>query len=114
MVYYFKVSIMQPGQEKLDELTQRIVDAVHPLRIILFGSAARGEMGRESDLDIAVVVPETFDRRDIAEILYPRLIGVGFAVDLVVVTPDQLARFQSSRSLIYHDILRDGIELYAA
>ena len=35
---------MQPDEAKLQELVNRIVEAVHPLRIILFGSAARGEM----------------------------------------------------------------------
>lgn len=105
---------MQPKQEQLDELTRRIVDAVHPLRIILFGSAARGEMKQESDLDIAVVVPEGYDRRDVAEMLYPKLIGLGIAVDLLIVTPELLTKYRSSRSFIYRDILHDGKELYAA
>ena len=105
---------MRPEQEQFNELTQRIVDAVHPLRIILFGSAARDEMNRESDLDIAIVVPEGCDRHGIAEMLYPKLIGLNVAVELLIVTPALLAKFQSSKSLIYHDIVRDGRELYAA
>ncbi len=105
---------MRPAPEQLDELTRRIVDAVHPLRIILFGSAARDEMNRESDLDIAVVVPEGLDRHEVAEMLYPRLLGLGIAVDLLVVTPGLLEKYKSSRSLIYSDIWRDGRELYAA
>jgi hypothetical protein len=32
--------------ETLNELVRRIVEAVHPRRILLFGSAARGEMGQ--------------------------------------------------------------------
>ena len=36
------------------------MEAVHPLRIILFGSAARGEMGADSDLDVLVVMPDGF------------------------------------------------------
>jgi len=106
---------MRPEQDQqLNELTKRIVDAVHPLRIILFGSAARDEMHRESDLDIAVVVPEGCDRHDIAEILYPKLIGLRVAVALLIVTPALLAKYQSFKSLIYYDIVRDGRELYAA
>ncbi len=49
---------MQPDTRLLEELVQRIVEAVHPLRIILFGSAARGEMGPNSDLDVLVVMPD--------------------------------------------------------
>lgn len=40
---------MEPGAAldpaKLDELVRRIVETAAPRRIILFGSAARGEMG---------------------------------------------------------------------
>jgi len=105
---------MRPEPEQLAELTRRIVEAVHPLRIILFGSAAREDMNLESDLDIAVVIADGLDRRDTAEILYPRLVGLGLAVDLLVVTPGLLEKYRSSRSLIYADIWRDGRELYAA
>jgi predicted nucleotidyltransferase len=40
---------MQPEPAVLAELVDRIVKAVHPLRIVLFGSAARGELGPTSD-----------------------------------------------------------------
>ncbi|MBI3302725.1 MAG: nucleotidyltransferase domain-containing protein [Deltaproteobacteria bacterium] len=53
---------MQPDSQLLKELVQRIVKAVHPIRIILFGSAARGEMGPNSDLDVLVVMPEGIHR----------------------------------------------------
>ena len=55
---------MQPDQQALDELVTRIVEAVHPLKIILFGSAARGEMGPDSDVDVMVVMPEGTHRLD--------------------------------------------------
>ena len=57
--------------EKIEELVRRIVDAVHPLRIILFGSAARGEMGPHSDIDVMVVMPEGTERRDTAGFIIP-------------------------------------------
>ena len=105
---------MRPVPEQLDELTRRVVDAVHPLRIILFGSAARDEMSQESDLDIAIVVSEDVNRHEVAAKVYPRLLGLGIAVDLLVVTPGLLEKYKSSRSLIYYDIWRDGREIYAA
>jgi predicted nucleotidyltransferase len=45
-------TVEQVSASKLDELVRRIVEAVNPLRIILFGSAARGEMGPDSDIDV--------------------------------------------------------------
>ena len=43
---------------ELDLIVQRIMDVFHPLRIILFGSAARGEAGQDSDIDLLVVMPD--------------------------------------------------------
>jgi predicted nucleotidyltransferase len=105
---------MQPTDEQLEMLVQRIRDAVHPLRIILFGSAARGEMRTSSDLDVAVVVPSDADPHDIFAVLYPRLVGIGIAVDLVVTTPEQLEAHKTSIGMVYREIVRDGRELYAA
>ena len=42
-------------QELLDEIIRRVVEVADPDKIILFGSAARGRMGPNSDLDLLVV-----------------------------------------------------------
>jgi hypothetical protein len=39
-----------PSIERLNEMVRRIVVAVHPLKVVLFGSAAIGRMGPDSDL----------------------------------------------------------------
>ena len=39
----------------LHDIIQRIVEGAHPDRIIMFGSAARGEMGPHSDIDLLVI-----------------------------------------------------------
>jgi predicted nucleotidyltransferase len=74
------------SDETLNEIKRRIIETVHPCKIILFGSAVRGEMGPNSDLDILVVMPSGTHRRNTARSIYRNLIGVGFAVDIVVVT----------------------------
>ena len=52
---------MQPDSEVIDHLVRSIVEAVHPLKIVLFGSAVRGEMDTNSDIDVLVVMPERYD-----------------------------------------------------
>ena len=49
---------MYPDPKILDDLVRRIVEVAHPRQIILFGSAARGDMGPQSDIDVLVVVPD--------------------------------------------------------
>ena len=105
---------MQPSPEQLNRLVQLIRDAVHPLRIILFGSAARGEMRADSDIDVAVVMPDGTNPHDVTEVLYPSMVGLGMDVDIVVTTPTQLEKYRSSIGFVYREIVRDGRDLYAA
>jgi predicted nucleotidyltransferase len=98
----------------MNELVRRIVDAVHPLRIILFGSAARGDMRPDSDIDILVVMPDGTHRRHTAELLHTRFFGIPFGIDVMVATPTDLQRHRQNIGLIYATILDEGTELYAA
>ena len=54
------------------EIVRRILSIAQPDKIILFGSAATGEMNRDSDIDLLIIEPEIIDRR--AE--YVRIIKV--------------------------------------
>ena len=67
---------MQSELEVIEQLVRRIVEIVQPLRIILFGSAAQGEMGPDSDIDVLVVMPEGVHRRRTAQLLYRQIQGV--------------------------------------
>jgi len=99
-------------QEVLDEIVQRIVEVASPERIVLFGSAARGEMGPDSDVDL-LVVKSGADRRRLAQTIYMNLFGVGRAVDVVVVTPEDIERYGDSYALVIEAALREGKVVYA-
>lgn len=105
---------MQPNAQMLDELSQRIVETVHPLRIILFGSAARGEMGFDSDLDVLVVMPDGIHRRKTAQKIYRHLWGLGFAKDIVVVTETDVREHGANPYMVIKAALEEGREIYRA
>ena len=97
----------------LEEIVRRIVEVAHPEKIILFGSAARGEMGPNSDVDL-LVVKSGVHRLDLTGDIYMNLFGVGAAVDVVVATPDDLEQYGDSIGLVFRPALREGKLLYAA
>jgi uncharacterized protein len=101
-------------QAVLDRLVSRIVEAVHPRRIVLFGSAARGQMGPHSDVDLLVVMPDGVHRRHTAQNLYCRLTGLGVAKDIVVVTESDVRDYGDNPSLVLYPALREGREIYRA
>jgi predicted nucleotidyltransferase len=98
----------------IDQLIRQIVEMVHPVRIIVFGSAARGEMKRDSDVDLLIVMPEGAHRRKIAQKIYKGLTGIRVPFDILVATPSDLERYKDNIGLIYGTVLREGKEVYAA
>lgn len=98
----------------LKELILRIVEVADPDQIILFGSAARGEMGPHSDIDLLVIKKGAVRSRDIVSDIYMRLYGIGLAVDLIVVSPEQVEKYRESPYLVINPALREGIVIYDA
>jgi predicted nucleotidyltransferase len=105
---------MRADQRQLDELVRRIVEAVHPQKIILFGSAARGEIGPDSDVDVMVVMPEGTHRLRTSGYLHTQLSGIPFPVDIVIATETDLKRYADDIGFIYRRVLKEGKQLYAA
>lgn len=98
----------------LDELVTRITTVVHPLQIILFGSAARGAMGTHSDLDILVVMPNGTHRRQTVRLIHRALAELGVPKDIIVVTESDLSEYGTNSSLIIEPAMTGGKELYRA
>ncbi len=105
---------MKPDKDILDNLVDRILAVVQPLRIILFGSAARGEMGPDSDLDLLVVMPDGTNRRKTAMKLYRGIRGIRIGFDLIVATPAVLSKYATTPGLVYRNAMEEGKVLYAA
>jgi uncharacterized protein len=101
------------SDEILQEIVRRIVAAVQPEKIILFGSAAREEMGPDSDLDF-LVIKSCKNRRETARKIRRRLVGIGIPKDIIVATPEDIERYKDTIGLIYRPALKEGKVLYAA
>lgn len=98
----------------LKAMADRIVEAVHPLQIILFGSQARGETHRWSDVDLLVVVPDRSDPRATRGKVTAALAEFRISTDAVLTTPERLARLGNAVGTIYRPALREGRILYNA
>ena len=103
-----------PNPELIEEIVRRVTNAIHPLRVILFGSAARGEMSSESDVDLLIVVPDGTRRRDASRKAYRALSGLGVAKDVIVVTESDVKEFGENPSLVIKPALEEGREVYHA
>jgi len=96
----------------IQEITARIVEAVHPQKVILFGSCARGDQSPDSDIDLIVIQETSLPRhRRYAQIR--RLFwGLGQPMDILVYTPEEFDRYCSVPGSLTHTVTREGKVLY--
>lgn len=77
--------------------------------VILFGSIARGEATNESDIDLAVIAAEGWDKRvELEDHVRTRL---GNNCDVLVFTAAEFDRLTRTGEPVVRDILRDGVAL---
>lgn len=101
-------------KDVLDDIVRRIVEVAEPEKVILFGSAARGEMGPNSDIDLLVIKAGDYDPGRLTERIYQALHGAKAAVDVIVVTPEEVERYKDAFCLVIYPALREGAVVYTA
>ena len=105
---------LTPTQEKVDLAVKTAVEIAQPSRVILFGSWPRGQARWDSDLDLAVLMPDSAESELIAirKALRRKLDDVPMSIDLVMVTEGFANRFRREINSIYYRILQDGHVAY--
>ena len=106
---------MGPGVEidtTVREIVDRIVSGFSPLKIILFGSRARGSAAADSDVDLLVVTDRPGSRRKQAVAIDLALADIRVAKDVVVVGAEELERDRDVVGTIAYPAWREGIVLY--
>ena len=93
-------------------IVDRLVQQFRPLRIILFGSHARGDARPDSDVDLLVVLPEAPDKRRVNVAMLRALRDLPVAKDVVVTTPEEIARRGNLVGTVLRPALREGKVLY--
>lgn len=100
-------------EQKLKDITDKIVKEYQPEKIVLFGSWAWGEPKRESDIDL-FIVKESKERRIERERRIQRLLlGSRIPVDVLVYTPEEVARRLWIEDFFIRKIINQGKVLYS-
>ncbi len=103
------------GDALVDEIVRRLVDALHPELVYLFGSRARGEGGADSDVDLLVVVTESELPGHARDRLALRALrGLLTPVDAIVLTRKEFERKLGVVCSLPATVAREGKLLYAA
>ena len=79
------------------EIVRRILTVIQPDRIILFGSAATGQMTKDSDIDLLIVEPDTKDQKEQYLRVIKSLRGLGYPFDILFITTEW---FEDSKNVV--------------
>lgn len=95
-------------REWVSPIVERLVEAFDPVQVVLFGSVARDDDGRDSDIDLLVVLPRLEGRHhDAAVSMLEALIDYPVPVDVVVTDVAEL-RVRSELPGVIRVALREG------
>ena len=92
---------------------ERVAREFRPEKIVLFGSYARGNPTEDSDVDVLVVMPLTRGQRDVRQAAAIReRVRASFPMDVIVRSPQQIARRLAQGDGFIADVLRHGRLMY--
>jgi predicted nucleotidyltransferase len=94
------------------EITRRIVAAANPVKVILFGSRARGTAQPGSDLDLLVIERDPVSVRQEAVRLRRLLRDLEIPIDIIVVDQSFAERYGDIPGSVLYPALREGTVLY--
>jgi len=96
----------------ISAMAERIVRDFRPLRIVLFGSHARGDAGKDSDIDLLVVLPHVQDKRQDAVEIRRALADFPVGKDIIVTTPEEIKSQGDIVGTVLRPALREGKAIY--
>jgi uncharacterized protein len=100
------------AMQVINKITTLLALKLKPKRIILFGSYANGNAGKDSDVDLMLVMANGTHRRSTTVKAYQSLGSQGIAKDIVVVTEDDVEKYGSLPGTIIGPAISHGKVVY--
>jgi len=99
--------------KKLHKIYELIKNEAEPLKIILFGSKAKGKTKPDSDYDILIVIKDKKNEREVTRKIYFTLMknNISEPVDVIVVEKEKYEKYKEIPGFIYKSVADEGIEI---
>jgi len=100
----------------LQQMVHAIVEVAQPVKILLFGSRARGDSRPDSDLDLMVIMDEGFEKKQkplqLLNRLYLATYSFGIPEDILIYDVSKVNRLKDSLNHVIGKATREGRVLY--
>ena len=81
----------------MNEIVRRVLTVARPDRIILFGTAATGQMTKDSDIDLLIVETAPKNRHEESVQIRDAIGNVNFPVDVLIIETE---RFEATKNIV--------------
>ena len=98
----------------LNEVVRRVLTVARPDRIILFGSAATGQMTKDSDIDLLIVEPTSANTHERRVEIRDAVGDIGYPVDVIVMRTERFERTKRFIGGIAYPANKYGCVVYEA
>ena len=105
---------MNVDETLLNEVVRRVLTVARPDRIILFGSAATGQMTKDSDIDLLVVEPALANTHERQVAIRGAVGDIGYPVDVIVMRTERFERTKRFIGGIAYPANKYGRVIYEA
>src|SRR5271166_3484695 len=108
-----RVPALSEGErEVIQTAVERVVDTADPLCVILFGSRARGQGRRHSDIDLLVILPDGVPVRDLWHRMLEAVGGLQPVIDIVPTSQTGWAERSQLPFFVERYARLEGVTLY--
>ena len=98
---------------QIDEIKDRIIEAVNPIKVILFGSYANGHADDASDLDLFIILNSNLPRPQRTAKVRKALYGlVSENKDILVYTPEEVEEWKDVKHSFVNTVMTTGRVIY--
>ena len=96
----------------VERVVKIIAEAIHPQKIILFGSRARGTARPDSDLDLVIIYAGEKSKRQVKLDVHHLLEPASLPMDLFVLSPEELLRQRHVANTLAREVAERGVTVY--
>ena len=100
----------------MDDEAKNIIDKIskkfNPIKIIVFGSYANGNVHKDSDLDLLLILETTLPKYKRASLIKLELVPYSIPLDLLIYTPEEYNKWKNTTNHIIKEIDKNGIVVY--
>jgi len=97
---------------EIENVARRIGEQVNARAVILFGSYARNQPGKHSDVDLLVIAESNLPRYKRSRELHLMFRPYPFPMDILVYTPKEVEEESEFELSFISTVMREGKKLY--